>query len=300
MAIRRLVFFGTLCLLSGCAHSPAGPPAAPSASLDTFLSDAALGERILALNPERLSAEDVSSTLSACPAPRVLAFNGSAFNTMDSFSKFLIRMGYPESAVRDPATGALSQSGWRSAQKVTQDVSRILKTEKLRPMLIGHSRGGALVVQTLHELKGVRLGFAGALATGQWMRFMTGQWSTIPLLRKIPDSVEEFTGYRLAGDWLGSDVPLLKASGDYEAEGTAKVRNVLLRGTGHLEITRIEAMAGDPAMRRILDAYVPGTAPPGDARLFFAADIWYHVKKYWCLELQHLTRAHRSMPVHVE
>jgi len=54
-------------------------------------------------------------------------------------------------------------------------------------------------------------------------------------------------------------------------------------------------------MRDWLDAYVPdrkdevAVAPPGDkGGALWAGDVWYFVKKHWCLELQRLIRARRA------
>src|SRR3989338_6992279 len=108
MIMVSLLFCATIGLTAGCAHTR--PPVIspmPVASLDSLLNDAPRCDRILALDPLRLSAEDIRTTLHQAPAPRILAFNGSAFNTMDPFSRFLIRMGYPEASVRNPANGAL-------------------------------------------------------------------------------------------------------------------------------------------------------------------------------------------------
>ena len=62
-------------------------------------------------------------------------------------------------------------------------------------------------------------------------------------------------------------------------------------------------LTADEAMRDWLDAYVPdrageaGATPPGDkGGALWAADVWYFVKKHWCLELQRLIRARRAAP----
>ena len=50
-----------------------------------------------------------------------------------------------------------------------------------------------------------------------------------------------------------------------------------------------------------IDRYVPGTAVPlptvhtDTANLLHAADIWYSIKKHWCLEAQRLIRARRRL-----
>jgi hypothetical protein len=293
MAICRVLCAGALYWLAGCAVNPPPTAAPPVHSLQSLRADPALVRLVLALNPERITSHDVAEVLSKCPAPRILNFNGSAFRTMDQFSGFLTDMGYPEASVRDPAGGALSRGSYLGSGKVAREVAAAWHDDGLRPMLIGHSQGGSFVMEVLHSLEGQPVCYAAAVATGQWMRIALGQWNRIPILRKVPDSVEEFSGYRLAGDFLGSDVPGLGNGGDYRAEGRAEVHNVQLRGAGHIEIVNVRPLAGDPAARKWMDAYAPGAPAPQDARLLFAADVWHYVTKHWCLELQRALRGHR-------
>ena len=300
-ATRYSLLFTVLCLVVGC--STVGParsaqhtegPSVPAVSVEVFSSDPSLADQVLALNPERIAPEDVSSILSRCPAPRIFNFNGSAFNTMEPFSRFLMRMGYPEDRIRDPRSGAFAYSSYQSAKDISEKVSAAYENEKLKPMLIGHSQGGAFLVKVLHVLKTPCVSFSAAIATGKWMRVLLGQWDMLPTLRKIPDTTEAFTGYRLAGDWIGSDVPLVAESGNYSAEGSALVRNIRLEGVGHLDITQVESLADKNEFRARIDGYTPEKPPQENAKLIFAADIWYHVKKHWCLELQNFIREHRQ------
>ena len=287
----RALSIVAFCWLAGCAVNPRTATTRPVHSLQLLRSDPALVRRVLALNPERITSRDVAGVLSKCPAPRIFNFNGSAFRTMDEFSGFLMDMGYPEASVRDPASGALSRSSYQSSRKVVREIAMACRDDGLRPMLIGHSQGGALIMQVLHELEGQPVCYAAAVATGQWMRIALGQWNRIPILRKVPDSVEEFSGYRLADDFLGSDVPGLAKSDKYTAVGSAKVHTLRLHGAGHLEIMRVRPLARDAAARKWMDAYAPGVRAPHDARLLFAADVWHHITKHWCLELQRALRA---------
>src|SRR5204862_8240784 len=72
---------------------------------------------------------------------------------------------------------------------------------------------------------GLKVGYAATLATGKLARVLLGQWSMLPRLRTIPDTVEDFTGFTLPGDVIAgtmfSDEP-------YPARGVAHVRNVTL------------------------------------------------------------------------
>src|SRR5450755_1422781 len=59
--------------------------------------DSTTEDRILALDPEALSASDVRDILSLASAPRIIALQGSIpLITMQPFAEFLIAMGYPE------------------------------------------------------------------------------------------------------------------------------------------------------------------------------------------------------------
>jgi hypothetical protein len=61
-------------------------------------------------------------------------------------------------------------------------------------------------------------------------------------------------------------------------------------------------LATNEATRAWIDEYAPQThAPPPagpgieTANILHAADIWYSVKKHWCLEAQRVIRARRSL-----
>jgi hypothetical protein len=118
-------------------------------------------------------------------------------------------------------------------------------------------------------------------------------------LREIPDTVVEFTGFSLEWDPIAGNFGVAEP---YRATGSAQVRNVILpAGASHLTLPRVAGLALDPATRAWIDRYVPGTAvaPPPAAdtdteNLLHAADIWYSVKKHWCIEAQRLIRARRS------
>lgn len=297
MAIRRILFVALLCLLAGCAGKEFPPGTTqPSVSFDSLAADPALSTRVLALDPNRISAADVRSVLSRCPAPRILNFRGSAFHTIDDFSRFLVAMGYPDKSVRDPATGALSYSSDQSSGAVAHTIVAIARREGLRPMLIGHSQGGSLIMKVLHQLEGQPVSYAAAIGTGHLMRVLRGQWDRLPILRKVPDSVPEFSGYQLAGDILGSDLTILSKHRGYRAEGQAQVHNVRLNGAGHRDIMRIQSLAHNAATRSWIDGYSPGSHAPEEAKLHFAADIWHYVKKRWCMELQGSLRRNSQAP----
>ena len=88
----------------------------------------------------------------------------------------------------------------------------------------------------------------------------------------------------------------------YHPNGSAKVRNVELPVTyNHVTVPDTARLARDEKTRDWINAYVPGSTAdpsdlPGDASLhvLWAADVWYSVKKHWCLEVQRLIRARRG------
>lgn len=249
----------------------------------------------LALDCNRLTAADLPA-LAALPAPRVIALSGSVpIVTMEPFAQFLIGMGYPEAALRDPQDGALAQSSYQDSEALAGEIAAYYEETGLRPMLIGHSQGGMLVVRTLHELAGgfrdavpvvdpatgaveprttivdpytgrerpvvgVRVSFAAAIATGALPRLLLGQWTMLSRLRKIPDSTLEFTGFAIAFDPIAGN---LGSAEPYVATGHAQVRNVMLPATySHIGAPITEHLAAQPATRDWIDAWTPDAAPP--------------------------------------
>lgn len=146
---------------------------------------------------------------------------------------------------------------------------------------------------------GLKVPYAAALATGKLPRLLLGQWSMLSRLREIPDTVTEFTGFSLKWDLIAGN---FGRADPYEATGSASVRNVTLPAeANHLTLPLVKEFAFDPVTRKWIDDYIPGyvtLALPTDTRLnvanlLHAADIWYSVKKHWCLAAQELIRARR-------
>jgi len=86
--------------------------------------------------------------------------------------------------------------------------------------------------------------------------------------------------------------------------GNAYVRNIdLPASTSHIGLPDMRALATDPVARAVIDAYRPPpelsvaeAAGVRDAgRLVVAADLWYSVKKHWCLDAQRAIRARRAL-----
>jgi hypothetical protein len=153
------------------------------------------------------------------------------------------------------------------------------------------------VVQPVSALK---VPYAAAIATGTLPRILLGQWDMVQRLHEIPDTVTEFTGYSLEWDLIAGNFGRVEP---YRATGAAEVRNVTLpQGANHIRMPVAKALALDPATRAWIDAYSPSrpAAPLPDApgvdmsNIVHAADIWYSVKKHWCLEAQRMIREHRA------
>jgi hypothetical protein len=159
---------------------------------------------------------------------------------------------------------------------------------------------------------GLRVAYGAAIATGWLPRLMLGQWDMLSRLRTIPDSVDDFTGFILPNDPIEGN---LFGDRPYEASGSARVRTVVLPGGyHHITLPRAAHLAADPALRTWIDAWRPGdpneragppqarispearsaegspvTPPAGDtSNLVHATDIWYSVKRHWCLQAQRL------------
>jgi hypothetical protein len=113
-------------------------------------------------------------------------------------------------------------------------------------------------------------------------------------LLKIPDSVEDFTGFQIEGDIFTI------GTGPYQPVAAAAVRNVLLSiSTSHINAFKMDALAQDADARAWINAYRPNPAPdpklvPDASNIMQAADIWYSIKKHWCTEAQRLIQVRRA------
>ena len=330
--------------LAGCA-TPSGPAEQaavarpPAAHLSTI--DRALEERILTLDPEHVSADDVR-TLAQGPAPRIILLHGGIYPVhllMVSFGRFLTGMGYPEAQIRDPGNRDWSYSPYESSDELASMAAWQYEHDGMRPMIIGHSQGGIQAIKILYELVGsyrdkiavwnpftgtaenrasiidpltgadrpvvggVSVAYVSVVGAGGAALLLPNQWSMVERLHTIPNSVEDFTGFSINVDFVAWDFGSTEKD-PYQHNGTAVVRNVRLPGTyNHVFVPLTERVNNDAAMRDWLNAFVPGganPAPPGETegRAFNAlwtADVWFSVKKHWCLEAQRLVRARRAL-----
>ena len=222
-------------------------------------------------------------------------------------------------------------SNFADSAKLAGSVAWYYEHEGMMPMLIGHSQGGMVVVKVLHELDGdfghtivvwnpdrdetenrswivdpnsgmrrpvlgLKVPYGAAIATGSLMRVLLFQWEMLPRLHQIPDTVVEFTAYQLKWDPIAGNFGRAEP---YQAMGSARVRNVMLPSTAdHMRLPFTKDLALDPVTRAWINNYSPSQPlpPPPDTRtdvsnLLHAADIWYSVKKHWCIEAQRLIRA---------
>ena len=321
-------------LFAGCATQPPQETIPQGAAAERVpVPDRALRERLLALDPEHVSDQDVQRVLAKGPTPRIVLLHGGIFPVhllMESFGRFLARMGYPEERIRDPGDKAWSYSPYEDSQKIAGLVAWDYEKTGLRPMMIGHSQGGMQAVKVLHELAGdfddtlrvfdpvknefeqrttivdpytraprpvvgLSVSYASAVGAGGATFLMPNQWSMLDKLLSIPDTVDDFTGFAIGVDLIGGD-------SKYHHNGAAKVRNVALPATySHVLVPLVAPLAREPEVRDWINEYVPGdrrdpSALPGDApqHVLWAADVWYSIKKHWCLEAQRWARAERA------
>lgn len=318
---------------------PERATSAASAALDwrSQAIDARIEDRILALDPNHVTDADVRQLLAAGPTPRIVNLHGGIYPVhlvMESFARFLIGMGYPEAKLRHPGDGRRSHSPYESSQQIAGLLAWYYEKEGLMPMLVGHSQGGIQLVKVLYVLAGssgepvhvwdpmrdqalprttivdpysglerpvvgLKVGYAAVVGSGGAALLLPNQWDMVGRLQRIPDSVDEFTGFALELDLIAWDLPGATAS--YRPLGTARVRNVPLpAGYSHVFVAATSHLARDPALRAWINAYVPGTQapPPVDdsaaTNLLFAADVWYSIKQHWVLQAQQAIRARRG------
>ena len=278
------------------------------------------------LDCDRVSANDVRDILARVPAPRVVLLQGSVpLVTMEPFAHFLIGMGYPAMRIRNPRDGSYSYSSFTDSAALAGALAYDYEQSGMAPMLIGHSQGGMLVLRVLYELAGafhdalhvvdpatgetlarttivdphtratrpvigLQVSYAATLATGWLPRLLLGQWDMLARLRRVPDTVDEFTGFILPHDPVAGN---LLGDAPYTSIGRARVRSVVLPDSyHHLTLPLAAHLAEDPALRAWIDAWSPGTdalSPAGDtSNLAHASDVWHSVKRHWCAQAQGL------------
>lgn len=329
-------------LLAGCATAPrVATPLPTAAERPRLVLPRETEDRILALDPERVSGQDITGLLSNLPAPRVVNIHGGIYPVylaMKSFSRFLVGMGYPEVSITNPGNGKYSFSCYTSSARIAGAVGWYYEQEPLRPVLVGHSQGGMQAVKVLYKLTGssgalevwnpltrqfesrtdirdpltgqavpltsLRLPYATAVGSGGFTRLLPNQWDMLGRLRKIPDSVEDFSGYYMGFDLFGGDLLGFGPMNEYAARGSAHIRNVRLPiGDNHVTVPVTKHLLKSQEVKDWINAYTPTDHPKVDAKLkgdtthlLWAAEVWYSLKKHWVLELQRVIRAQRTAP----
>ncbi len=209
-----------------------------------LVRDKDLAERILALDPNNITADDIKNTLSKGPAPWILAispaFPGPMF--FKDLFKFLVDMGYPSGRFGDPRDGDTSVSYLESSEKIAGMLTWAYERDGMSPMIVGWSAGAIMTISVLHDLNkpvnkdelkvvngqtgevedrnwilepytgikvpmtGSRVSLAGVLTAGGLARFTQFfRWDNRPPLRSVPDSVDELIAFHAPNDLLGTD-----------------------------------------------------------------------------------------------
>jgi hypothetical protein len=348
-ALRVLVALAFAAAVAGCATRAQLPPdvaalarPAPGSVLKSVPLDSAQEDRILALDPEHVSDEDVRNTLARGPTPHVILIHGGVYPVhlaMASLGRFLAKMGYPEAKIRDPGDRSWSLSPYASSADGAGLVAWYYEHDGVRPMIVGHSQGGIQAVKILHELSGsfgadlhpydpesgqidpkttivdpltgqeravvgLSTAYVGVVGAGGWSLVLPNHWIVAGRIRSIPDTVDEFVGYRIGFDLFAWDAPGLEGIKMFYPNGKATVRNVTLPAEySHVLVPVTSGLADTPAMRAWINNYDPAAppaeAPPeeGDtANVIFAAEVWHSIKRHWVVEAQRFVRAKRGEP----
>jgi hypothetical protein len=307
---RRVVLAAALAVVAlvggGCANRPTLVPEtavstrpAPQSVLRSVRTDRALEDRILALDPERISAEDVRDTLAKGPAPRIVLLHGGIYPVhlvMESAGRFLVGMGYPEDRIRQPGDGRWSHSPYEDAAQIAGLIAWYYEHDGMRPMILGHSQGGIQAVKVLYELAGriddpirvwnpfmddaenrtrivdpltgverpvvgLTVSYVSIVAAGGAALLLPNQWSMIGRMRTIPDTVDEFTGFAIGLDLVAWTLPGDREAVEFQHDPKVHVRGVVLPASySHVFVPDTEALAADPATRAWIEAYRPADA----------------------------------------
>jgi hypothetical protein len=306
-ACSLLLTLGVLLFLSGCGAPKSqyreplyAQPVEKGSVLQQYVFDTSMEEKILALDPNRVSGSDVREVLSRAPAPRIVNIHGGIYPVylcMESFSQFLIKMGYPEGKIRNPGNGSFSFSCYESSGKIAGAIAWYYEKEGMRPMVVGHSQGGIQAVKVLYELKGafgtevavynpvtgksekrcsivdpfsgverpvvgLEVSYTTAVGAGGFTRFLPNQWVMTGRLRSIPDTTLEFTGFVIGLDPIGGDLLGFGSVNKYAANGKAVVRNVRLPvGYNHVTVPATSHLADSQEIRDWINEYVPTEEP---------------------------------------
>ena len=209
---------------------------------------------------------------------------------MESFAEFLLGDGLPDRPHPRPRRRRRCRTApTRAPRSRPASSPGTTSSDGVRPMLVGHSQGGIQAVKVLHELAGALRRstcasvnpltgvvearttivdpLTGRRAAGgrpvgrlrvgrRHRRLVAGAARPVErarrTLRTIPDTVDEFTGYRIGVDLFAWDVPGLEGCEDLHAERQGERPQ---RDAARVVLARLRAR--DRAPRR----------GPGDARV---------------------------------
>jgi hypothetical protein len=149
---------------------------------------------------------------------------------------------------------------------------------------------------------GVTVAYVSVVGAGGVALASPVHWGMAQRLHVIPNTVDDFTAFNIDFDLVAWTLP---GAAPFRHNGTAQVRNVSLPATyNHIFVPLTQALASDAQMRDWINAYVPGADngnPPGSdegrgTNAYWAADVWFSIKKHWCLEAQRLILAKQAAP----
>lgn len=295
--------------------------------------DRAVEDRLLALDPENVSAEDVRDTLSKVPAPRVILLHGGVYPVhlaMTSFAHFMIGMGYHAEQIRHPSDGNWSHSPYEASERVAGMIAWSYEHDGMRPMMVGHSQGGMQVVKVLHDLAGTfakelpvwnpvtdsaerrtaivdpytraerpvigtQVSLASAVGAGGPSGVLPNQWAVIGRLREVPDTAVQFNGYFLGIDWFTMSLAEL-ADRYHNASGKVLVRNVVLpAGYLHVSVPVSHHLPDNPDYKRYVDAYRATTEKPDESQMpgTYSDNIYYAADNWASIKKHWVLEAQR-------
>jgi pimeloyl-ACP methyl ester carboxylesterase len=299
---------GAALIAAGCAKFdlvPADPTTAAEIERNAGKASLHLSReqenRILGLNPERVTPSDVRNVLAGAPAPHIINIHGGIApvqKRLTSFSKFLVGMGYPDRSLRQSGSD-YTISCYYDAELFAGIAAWYYEHDGMRPMILGHSQGCMQAVKTLQlfagqsvkrlavwspltwkpeerteitdpltgkrrPVVGLSISYIAALGGGGGGRILPNQWDIMFSLRSIPSTVDEFTGFYVPMDVLGGDYLGYGSANHYHALGSAKVRNVKLPAHSlrtHALTPEIERLLSNPRAIEWINNYVPTAEP---------------------------------------
>ena len=269
--------------------------------------DPQVAARILALDPENVSDDDVRTVLAAGPTPRIVALHGGIYPVhllMDSFSRFLAGMGYPQDKLRHPGDGRRSHSPYESSTQIAGLIAWYYEREGAdaddgRPQP-GRNPAGEGAARTgrrrrradpglesddrrrrgsrddrrpVHRRGTPRRRAEGRLRVGGRRRRgracccpTSGAWQAVA--RRYPIRSRSSPATRSALDLVAWDLPGAGIEVPGEGCGAGCATSSCRSNYSHVFVAATSHLARDPAMREWINAYAPGRAAelPADAK----------------------------------